>query len=98
MGEDAWNLLLSEAAAAQVKGKKVAVLAADQEAEALAETGIIVYRLGTDLSGIARRLYAGMRWLDDQGVDLILCRDFGESGLGLAIRDRLMRAATRVIG
>lgn len=98
MGENAWNLLLSEAAAAQAKGKKVAVLAADQDAEALAEAGIVVYRLGTDLSSIARRLYAGMRWLDEQDVDLILCRDFGESGLGLAIRDRLIRAATRVIG
>ena len=50
------------------------------------------------MNSIARSIYAGMRWLDGQGVDVIVCRDFGEGGLGLAIRDRLVRAATRVLG
>ena len=53
---------------------------------------------GVDLSGIARQIYAGMRWLDEQKVALILCPDFGGQGLGLAIHDRLTRAATKVIG
>jgi L-threonylcarbamoyladenylate synthase len=57
----------------------------------------VVYRLGVDLNSIARQIYAGMRWLDGQGVDLMVCRDFGESGLGLAIRDRLTRAATKIV-
>jgi L-threonylcarbamoyladenylate synthase len=98
VGDDAWNTLLSEIGKMQAEGKMVGALATDQDADALLEAGVLVYRLGTDLPGIARRLYAGMRWLDEQGVDCIVCRDFGESGLGLAIRDRLLRAATRVIG
>lgn len=77
--------------------RKVGVLAADEEAGALEQAGAVVYRLGSDLNSIARHIYAGMRWLDGQGVDLILCRDYGESGLGLAIRDRLTRAAGKVI-
>jgi len=53
--------------------------------------------LGADIASVARHLYAGMRWLDKQNVDVIVCRGFGESGLGLAILDRLVRAATRVV-
>ena len=42
---------------------------------------------------IARGLYASLRALDEAGVAVILARDFGPHGLGLAIRDRLTRAA-----
>ena len=51
-----------------------------------------------DLAQIARNLFAGLRALDEQGVDVILARDFGQEGLGLAIRDRLQRAASQVVG
>ncbi|MFZ2358530.1 MAG: Sua5 family C-terminal domain-containing protein, partial [Anaerolineae bacterium] len=73
------------------------VLALDAETDELARAGALVYPLGADLSSVARRLYAGMRWLDAQEVDVILCRDFGSDGLGLAIRDRLTRAAARLV-
>lgn len=76
---------------------RVGVLALDAEAQELARAGALVYPLGADLSSVARRLYAGMRWLDAQGVDVILCRDVGAGGLGLAIRDRLRRAAARLV-
>ncbi|HXF86561.1 MAG TPA: L-threonylcarbamoyladenylate synthase [Anaerolineales bacterium] len=96
-GKNARTALLAEVAAMRAKGKKVGALLEDKDAEALAESGATIYRLGSDLATIAHRLYAGMRWLDEQGVDLIVCKDFDETGLGLAIRDRLRRAATRVI-
>jgi hypothetical protein len=38
-----------------------------------------------------------MRALDDKKVNLILTRDFGWQGLGLAIHDRLLRAASQII-
>lgn len=80
-------------------GGKVGVLCADEEAPAFAQPGACVFRLGSSilLEEIARNLYAGMRALDAAGVEVMLCRDFGESGLGLALRDRLTKAATRVI-
>ena len=79
-------------------GRKIGALAADEEAVALERMGILVYRLGTsaDLSSAARHIYAGMRWLDAQKVDVMVCRDFEAQGLGLAIRDRLTRAATSI--
>ena len=42
---------------------------------------------------LARRLFAGMRALDEAGVDIILCPLPPEDGVGLALRDRLRKAA-----
>ena len=50
-----------------------------------------------DLTEAAARLFAGLRWLDSQGPDLglrgIAAMPIPEAGLGLAINDRLQRAA-----
>ena len=45
-----------------------------------------------DSAGFARVLYAKLREADEQG-DLILAVPPPESGLGLAVRDRLRRAS-----
>jgi L-threonylcarbamoyladenylate synthase len=99
-GEQAGDLLADYVTKQTTMGKRTGALVATEEAAGLERLGTVVFRLGpqADLAGIARRIYAGMRWLDDQKVDVIVCRDFGEGGLGLAIRDRLSRAATKVIG
>lgn len=97
LGPDAAEALAVELGTARAAGRHVGVLAMDEDADDLAQPGVVVYRLGADLSSVARRLYAGMRWLDGQGVEVILCRDVGSGGLGLAIRDRLMRAAARLV-
>lgn len=74
-------------------GKRVGVLAADEDSVELPEA--VIMRLGSasDLDQIAVSLFSGLRDLDARNVDVILARDFGENGLGLAIRDRLTRAA-----
>lgn len=83
---------------AQAEGRSVGLLLANEDMTYF-EPVCIPYPLGTsnDLESIARNLYAGMRALDDQGVNLILTRDFGKQGLGLAIHDRLLRAASQII-
>jgi L-threonylcarbamoyladenylate synthase len=50
-----------------------------------------------NLDQIASNLYAGLREMDEKNVGCIFMHDFGAQGLGLAIRDRLMRAAYQVI-
>lgn len=52
-----------------------------------------IIRRDEDLEAMARTLYARLRDLDTQGVDMILCALPRPKGLGLAVRDRLMRAA-----
>jgi L-threonylcarbamoyladenylate synthase len=46
-----------------------------------------------DLGELSRRLYAGLRAVDEQQLDVILTHTYGREGLGLALWDRLRRAA-----
>jgi L-threonylcarbamoyladenylate synthase len=81
-------------------GEAVGLLIAEEDAAQFAPLPVQVQVLGSasDLPQVAQRLFAALRALDDAGVAVILARDFGSSGLGLAIRDRLTRAAAgRVI-
>ncbi|MDP2976807.1 MAG: L-threonylcarbamoyladenylate synthase [Anaerolineales bacterium] len=81
------------------EGKKVGLLIADQDRLFFAELPALIFLLGAadDLAQVARNLFAGMRRLDEQGAEVILARGFGRQGLGLAIDDRLRRAASRVV-
>jgi L-threonylcarbamoyladenylate synthase len=87
--------MLAEAAAARSRGDRVGALAADEEAATLENAGVRVARLGpvSDLAAISRRLYAALRELDAAGLDVLLAHSFGRQGLGLALEDRLRRAA-----
>ncbi len=96
-GERAREALLDYLREQTARGRKIGALAKDEEAAELEQAGAIVYRLGEDLPAVARRMYDGLRWLDSQNAQTILCREFGRIGLGLAIYDRLKRAASRVI-
>ncbi|MBZ0316050.1 MAG: threonylcarbamoyl-AMP synthase [Anaerolineae bacterium] len=78
-----------------VEGKSVGVLTSEEDRPYFARLPIQLAELGprTDLEMIARNLFAGMRTLDFLGVDVILVKSFVQEGLGLAIWDRLIRAA-----
>lgn len=47
-----------------------------------------------DWQTLASRLFAGLRWLESEGVEAIICPLPPAEGLALAIRDRLQRAAS----
>lgn len=80
-------------------GRTVGLLLADDDLPFFAGLDCPVFALGplSDLAAIAQRLYDGLRVLDRTGVEIILTRDAPAHGLGLAIRDRLRRAAQVVI-
>jgi L-threonylcarbamoyladenylate synthase len=48
-----------------------------------------------DPESLARRLFAGLRFLDAEGATAIVCPMPPEEGIGIAIRDRLRKAARR---
>lgn len=77
----------------QSEGAHVGILIADEDVPAFIESNAQMYVLGNTLEQIATRLFAGLRTLEEAGVHVILCRSFAEEGLGLAIRDRLRKAA-----
>lgn len=73
--------------------QRVGLLASDADAAAFADLDIAIEQLGANEDDAARRLFAALRSLDQQGVDCILARAPEKTGLGLAVWDRLLRAA-----
>ncbi|HEX2917087.1 MAG TPA: L-threonylcarbamoyladenylate synthase [Edaphobacter sp.] len=47
----------------------------------------------SDAETLARRLFAGLRWLDEAGAAVIVCPVPETGGIGEAVRDRLRKAA-----
>lgn len=74
-------------------GQRVGLMLSDADAAAFADLEVETERLGETAEHVALRLFAAMRALDQAGVDLILARAPGKQGLGLAVWDRLLRAA-----
>ncbi len=58
--------------------------------------GCVVFSWGDfdQLPMLAARLYAGLRWLDEHQTTVIVCPTPPATGIGLAILDRLRKAAT----
>lgn len=61
----------------------------------LAAGGLVIFDWGVwgDWSQLAQNLFAGLRYLDKPGVSVILSPLPPEEGLGMALRDRLAKAA-----
>lgn len=74
-------------------GQRVGVLLPDDERALLEDMPLEAVALGQDPAQIAHRLFAALRELDSRGVDVILARAFEPAGLGITLRDRLLRAA-----
>jgi L-threonylcarbamoyladenylate synthase len=102
-GAGAVDAIVADARLARSRGQRVGIIAADEDRRKLAAAGgveggpplrIVALGSANDVESVAARLYAGLRELDTAGVDLILARTFSaRSGLGVAIQDRLRRAA-----
>jgi L-threonylcarbamoyladenylate synthase len=75
------------------KGMRVGILARDDEQAAFSGVAALVVALGSTPEQIAARLFAAMRELDRQSVDVILARGYERTGIGAALYERLLRAA-----
>ena len=72
---------------------RVGLLACDDDAAQFADLDITIEPLGANAEAAAQRLFAALRSLDQQRMDCILARAPERTGLGLAVWDRLLRAA-----
>lgn len=84
--------MLAEIQRRQSQGERVGVLIADEDMATFQETGALLYSLGSTPEQIATRLFAGLRMLEEAGVQAILCRSFSQQGIGTAVHDRLLKA------
>lgn len=94
-GADGAAAVLAGARVALAAGARVGALVPDEEAPPLESLGVSVARLGPadDPQAAARALYAALRALDRRDRDLLLAHTYPPAGLGLALWDRLRRAA-----
>jgi L-threonylcarbamoyladenylate synthase len=93
--DEALRRMREDAIAQAAEGGPVGVMAADDDLAAFAGTGALLASLGPleAPEQAAARLFDAMRHLDSAGVTAIFVRAPERSGLGLAIWDRLVRAA-----
>ncbi len=77
------------------RGERVGILATDADLATFQESEALVFALGdaAQPAQVAASLFAGLRSLEEANVQVILCRTIAEHDLGLAVRDRLKRAA-----
>ncbi|HMG53911.1 MAG TPA: L-threonylcarbamoyladenylate synthase [Kofleriaceae bacterium] len=80
-------------AAAHGRGARVAVLAPGSAFAAWPALPARGWRLPDDAAGMARALYAALRDLDAEGIDVVIAALPPAVGLGEAVGDRLRRAA-----
>lgn len=77
----------------EFSGKKKAVLSFSLKCEAENIVAEEILSTAGDLNEAARNLFIALRRLDNSEAEIILAEKFPEHGLGLAINDRLERAA-----
>jgi L-threonylcarbamoyladenylate synthase len=82
---------------AEAAGERVGVMLADAFRSSVEGIQAVIWRWGSweDRAELGHRLFAGLRWLDGQGATVIVCPLPPAQGAGVAIRDRLMKAAKR---
>ena len=87
--------LRAEVESALAAGRRVGLMVVDDDLPALRDLPVELAPLGptADASEAAQRLFAALRSLDARGVDVIFARSLPRTGLGLAVWDRLVRAA-----
>ena len=75
------------------KGNDVAILTTDENIDRFKNCEVLSLGRKYDLNEIAKNLFETLRKCDDLGVEYILCQGFEEDGVGLAIMNRLNKAA-----
>jgi L-threonylcarbamoyladenylate synthase len=87
--------MLAEVQRRRERGERVGVLVADEDVATFEGSGALIRTLGNAAAPeqVAASLFAALRALEEAHVQVILCRNFDERGLGLAIRDRLLKAS-----
>lgn len=75
------------------EGKKSGVIATDETALGYLADSVKSVGKRKDESAIARHLFQVLREFDDEGVQIIYAEAFDSTGVGLAVMNRLLKAA-----
>ncbi|MCL6449260.1 MAG: threonylcarbamoyl-AMP synthase [Armatimonadetes bacterium] len=78
-------------------GLKVGILASAESAGSYRQGNVVVAGSRQCPEQIAARLYSALRYFDELSVDVIIAEGVEPAGLGLAVMNRLRRAAAEII-
>ena len=81
-------------AEAVAQGKKTCILALEERLEGYQGCRTLTIGSLAHPETIAHTLFATLRRMDDEGVETLLCEAIGTGGIGLAIMNRMVRAAS----
>jgi L-threonylcarbamoyladenylate synthase len=77
------------------KGQRIGAMVFQQPLAELPESQQFVLSPTGDLEEAARHLYDALHHLDALGLDVLLAETLPERGIGIAMNDRLRRAAAK---
>lgn len=77
-----------------IAGKRTGLLTYGRDSQTAGFAAIETLCVDSNLRTCASKLFAAMRSLDSDDVDVIIARRFPNTGLGIALNDRLHRAAS----
>jgi len=81
----------------QKKGLRVGILCCSENAKFYKKAGsekVVVCGSSKKLASVASKLFASLRLFEPKDVDVIVAENFGKTGIGHAVMDRLERAAS----
>lgn len=81
----------------KINSENCAVICSPDEAKAIGSNNIVLTGSENDLSTQARRLFSALREADALGCDIIYARCPGTDGIGLALYNRMIRAAAHTL-
>lgn len=80
----------------KANGKRVGVLTTVENIDDYEADYVHACGKRTDLETVARQLYVSLRQFDEEKVDVIISESFPKEGIGVAIMNRLEKAATKI--
>lgn len=81
----------------RAKGHRVGILTTTENVNAYKADRVLACGSRSELSTVAEQLYATLRQFDRENVDVIISESFPKEGIGVAIMNRLEKAATKMI-
>lgn len=91
--DDVVQRILLEEAKAELEDWKIGILCFDESRDRYRSHDVISLGSYFDKEAVSHNLYAALRQFDEWGVDVIFAETTDEKGLGLAIRNRMYKAA-----
>lgn len=81
----------------QAKGHRVGVLTTSENMDTYSAERVLACGERSELSTVAEQLYSTLRKFDIEDVDVIISESFPKEGIGVAIMNRLEKAAIKII-